>query len=572
MILAAWRYYSKFYAGSYRLLLLGVVASVGQSFLLFPIAFLIRYAFDEVIPLCDPRLLVFVGIAIFVLYLANGGVALYTQYVTLKTTKLAIQRFRDEVLTSFYTFSRTYYSEADRSRLHTTIVQDTERLDIMSNVLVAQLLPALVVSATLSAVLIFLNWPLFLVMVSVAPPLFLLSRSIGKRVRSWVHAFHRSFETFSQGMLFVLQAMDLTRIQAAEDFEIERQRKNLEDLRFTSGHMSWVRDAHVLIQNTIVTSSSVIILIIGGYAVMVGNMTLGALLSFYVATGLLSTHLRTISSTIPRIIAGNESLITLFNISQIEDSRPYFGKRRISFQGKITVDSVSFQYKDHPVLQNITLTIHPNTMVGIIGPSGVGKSTIINLILGFYRPQVGQLWADDHPFDELDIVHLRRHMGVVTQDPIIFPGTILENIAYGCPGASLQRVIQASESAVAHEFIQGLPQGYDTFVGEGGVLLSGGQRQRIAIARALLRRPKLLILDEPTNHLDDAIVRRLMDNLRGNGITSATLIISHNLDILRETEYIYVLQEGRIVASGDPVTLFSGEAIPAEIHLDAVRT
>jgi len=287
-------------------------------------------------------------------------------------------------------------------------------------------------------------------------------------------------------------------------------------------------------------------------------MTLGELLSFYTAVALLRTHLNTISSCVPQIIEGNESVTTLFSLLETKDSRPYSGARQIAFSGKITLELVHFQYKDHPVLHDINLTIHPGTTVAIVGPNGSGKTTIANLILGFYRPQTGRLCADDHPFDELDIMHLRRHIGVVTQNPIIFPGTILENITYGCPDVSSQQMVRASELATAHEFIQELPQGYDTFVGEGGVLLSGGQRQRIVIARALLGQPKLLILDEPTNHLDEAAVRQLMNSLKRLDSVPTTIIISHDMDIGREAQHVYVLQKGRIAASGDPTTLLQG--------------
>lgn len=325
--------------------------------------------------------------------------------------------------------------------------------------------------------------------------------------------------------------------------------------------MAWLRAAYSLVQNTIVASSGVVILIVGGGAVATGFMTLGELLSFYTAVALLRAHLNTISSCIPQVIEGNESLTTLYNLLEMKDSRPYSGTKRIVFSGRITLESVCFQYKDQPVLHDINLTIHPSTTVAIVGPNGSGKTTIANLILGFYRPQKGQLCADDHPFSELDIVHLRRHIGVVTQDPIIFPGTILENITYGSTDASFQQVIRASELATAHEFIQELPQGYDTFVGESGVLLSGGQRQRIALARAFLRQPRLLILDEPTNHLDEVAVRQLMNNLKRLDNVPAALIIGHDMDITREAECVYVLQEGCVVASGHPTAILDGKGV-----------
>jgi ABC-type bacteriocin/lantibiotic exporter with double-glycine peptidase domain len=205
------------------------------------------------------------------------------------------------------------------------------------------------------------------------------------------------------------------------------------------------------------------------------------------------------------------------------------------------------------------MKINPNTMVAIVGPNGAGKSTIAHLIMGFYSPQSGQLYADDHPYHILDMIHLRQSIGITKQDPFIFPGTIRDNIIYGRPDASFQEVIKASERATAHEFIQEFPQGYDTFTGENGMLLSGGQRQRIAIARALLRKPKLLILDEPTNNLDEAASLQLMKNLKKLNDVMTILIITNDMNILPEAQYIYSLQEGHIIAHEDTMSLHHSE-------------
>lgn len=550
MNLSAWKYYFKFYRGSFRTLLFSIIISSGQCLLVLLITFLVRYAFDATIPAGDLQMLVLAGLAILLLNLANSGISLWTRYLTLKTTKLAILRLRNELLTRCYAFSRSYYSETDRSKLHASIVQDTERLDMMSNALVALLLPALVISVALSGVLIFLNWFLFLVLIIVVPFLLIASRLMKKRVRERVSAFHRSFETFSKGMLFVLQMMDLTRIQTAEKFEIERQKQHLEELRITSGSMTWLSTLYSSVQYGIATVSGILILVIGGMAVALGSMSLGSLLAFYVAVAMLNSNLKIIMSSMPKIIFGNESLITLFNIVQTQDPPPYSGHKQIKFNGKITLESVYFQYKGQQVLQDINIKINPNTMMAIVGPNGAGKSTIAHLIMGFYSPQKGQLYADDHPYHILDMIHLRQSIGITKQDPFIFPGTIRDNITYGRPDASFQEVVEASELATAHEFIQEFPQGYDTLTGENGMLLSGGQRQRIAIARALLRQPKLLILDEPTNNLDEAASLQLMKNLKILNAVTTILIITNDMNILHEAEHIYVLQEGgHIIAS-----------------------
>ena len=548
MNLPVWRYYCRFYSGSYRALLMSSVISMGQSVVLLPIALLVRHAFDVAIPAGNFSGLAWNGVAIIFLYLLNGGMTLWTRHVILHTTKRVIQQFRDEVLKKFYTLPRAYYSQASLSRLHTIMVQDTERLDIMSNALVAQLIPAFFMSLALSVVLLFLNWCLFLLMLGITPLLFVMIQVMGKGVSKRAFAHHRSVERFSQGVWFVLQMMDLTRIRAAERLEIARQRKKLDDLRLKSASNAFFNAAYSLVQDLFVAAFMILVLIVGGRAVGAGKMSLGEMLSFYVLAALLKNQLHTIALTAPQILEGNESLTTLFEFLAQPKKRPYSGRKRIQFFGAITFDSVSFQYEDRPILRDINLTISPHTWVALAGPSGAGKSTLANLILGFYVPQSGKLYADGCPYDELDMVYLRGEIGVVVQDPILFPGTILENITYGCEEIRLAWVRKATELAAADEFIRQLPKGYETFIGENGLLLLGGQRQQIAIARALVRRPKLLILDEPTNHLDASAICQLMKNLKGMSDCPAILMISHAPEIVHQAEQIYVLEAGQLTA------------------------
>jgi len=549
---AAWRYYARFYAGSYRPLALSAAISVAQSTAALPIALLVRYMFDKVIPSGHVALLAPIGLALLLLNLLNPGATLWTRHISLTVTKQAIQRVRETLLEWCYARSRTYYSDADRGRLHSTIILDTERVDVMSNAL-TQLLPAVVTSMVLVMVLFALNWRLSLLMVGMFPLVFIMDRSMRELIRMRIGRFHQAFTAFSKGFLFVLQMMDLTRIQAAETLELQRQRRSLELVRVTSQSMAWLTIAYHTVQQAIVASFGVVILVIGGASVVTRSMTLGELLSFIVAFRMLGSPLSTILSILPPVIEGHTSLTALFALSRTPDALPYSGQKRIAFEGRISLESVSFKYEDKRVLHGVTLSVAPQEIVGIVGANGSGKTTLVHLVLGFYRPQEGRLYADGHPFDQLDMRDLRRQMGVVMQDPIIFPGTVLENIAYGCCEADMDRVVRAAQLAMAHEFVQQLPQGYDTAVGENGMLLSGGQRQRIAVARALLRQPRLLILDEPNVHLDEAAVSRLIDNLREMANRLAILVISHDPSVLSLAQRTHVLLDGRIVDTRYPL-------------------
>jgi ATP-binding cassette subfamily B protein len=542
--LPAWRYYIQLYKGKYLILFLSTVVSILRTFAMLPIVFLIRYLFDKAIPTGDFYLLILTSIAILLLYVINRGATLWARFVTIKIVRTVIQQLRDTLLTKVYSFSRYRYSQSDLNELHTCIVQDTERLSVASNALITQIPSSLMMSVGLSIVIVTLNWLLSLIMLGVIPLLFIINKPRGKKLKELTKTYRHSFETFSKKVLFTLQQLEFIRIQTAESFELGRYREHLNQLHSVSEERDRINVFYELIQGMLSISVSVIILIVGSIAIVAKSMTIGELLSFYAAISLLVSNLDSLLSSIPSLITGNESLAALVKILTTSDPIPYQGQKKIDFTGEIVLKSVSFQYDDNqPLLQDVDLVIKPNTITAIVGPSGVGKSTLTYLMLGFYRPQKGHLYADSYPFDELDISDLRRYIGVMPQEPLIFPGTIWENITYGYSTVDFQQVIQASELAVAHDFIQQLPHKYDTLVGEGGILLSGGQRQRIAIARALLRKPKLLILDEPANHLDNVAISQLVERIKEMVDRLSIILITHDFQVIEMAQEIHLLQK-----------------------------
>jgi ATP-binding cassette, subfamily B, bacterial len=287
-------------------------------------------------------------------------------------------------------------------------------------------------------------------------------------------------------------------------------------------------------------------LVVGGWSTARGDMTIGDLLGFYAITALLLRQMSPIIGSVPDVLTGYESMVRLDRLLQAGGGEPYTGTRVLDFDGSVTFDGVSFAYQDRPVLKDVQLSIAPGEHVAIVGPNGAGKSTLVSLLLGLYRPTAGQVLAGGVPFDELDMPSLRRSFGVVLQDPVIFPGTVSENIAYGQPNATAAEIRRAAAWAMADDFIDALPAGYATSVGDEGVLLSAGQRQRLAIARALLTCPSLLILDEPTTHLDDAAIDRLLGNLRELPGSPTVIAISHDPEIEAWARRVIHLRDGRI--------------------------
>ncbi len=415
--IAAWRYFAGFYAGQYKRLAFSAVVSSAQSLIIIPTLLLVRFIFDEAIPQKNIDLLVLSGIGIFAFRLVNSGVSLWIRSININIIQLVIFKLREDILNTIYGFSRTTYTSFDQKTTHARIVQDTERLSSMSDACVSQLLPSIFGSLALCVILLFLNWFLFLIVSLIFPVLFLANRYTGKLVKERVYVFQRAFEEFSKGVLFVLRYMDLTKNQTAEEGEIKRQTEMLEELSKRTGIMAFIYAVHGSVQSNLTGLSGVIILVFGGYSVASQSITIGEFISFYVAMGYLSGRVNTITASIASIIAGNESMVTLHNMVKTKDVQPYHGKKHIPFKGSISLESVSFRFDDNLVLEDVNLSLRSHSKMAIIGPNGSGKSTITQLILGFYRPLEGNIYADTIHYDDLDIVQLRRSIGVVMQSP-----------------------------------------------------------------------------------------------------------------------------------------------------------
>src|SRR5205823_3729590 len=220
-------------------------------------------------------------------------------------------------------------------------------------------------------------------------------------------------------------------------------------------------------------------------------------------------------------------------------------------RGEVTFSNVRFGYdKSNPVLKGLTFTAKPGDMIGLVGKSGAGKSTTINLVCRFYEPDAGSIKIDGTDYREIDLQVMRRQIGIVLQEPFLFNGTIADNISYGKPGASFEEVVVAAKAANAHNFILGKPDGYDTMVGERGAKLSGGERQRVSIARAILHNPRILILDEATSSVDVETERQIQEAIGRLTEGRTTFAIAHRLSTLRNASRLIVLDKGEIAEIG----------------------
>lgn len=540
----AWQFYFSFFAGQRGKIFWTTLIAAGQTLIIIPSLLLVKYAFDNVIPDNNVRLLILIGVAIFILRLLNSLISVFLRKTHIRIINQAICSLRESLINKLYSFSYLFYANSDLRTLHTRIVQDTERLGNMGTALLSRLLPSVIIGFGLLLVCFILNWYLLLIIISLFPILVIANRLMGRKIKSRVYVFQRAFEEFSKGVYFVLRYMSLTTVQSAQKAETERQKEILKDLQEKTGRMANLFSVNLQLQETLTGLTAIIIIIVGGISVAVERMTLGDFLSFYLAAMYLNKYVNTITSSVPDIIAGNVSLNTLYHLSEDEQVDINQGDQRIDFSGELELKEISFSYGEKRVLADLNLHINPGERVAIIGANGSGKTTIINLITGLLKPMQGEILASGRAISTLDLVEFRKQIGVVSQHPPLFPGTIAENILYGADSVDTEQLIRVSELALAHEFVSGLPDGYESNIGDEGVLLSGGEGQRIAIARALYRNPRLLILDEPTNHLDSTAIGKIMQNLDSIEPKPAILIISHEKSVIEFAEKICHLKDG----------------------------
>jgi ABC-type bacteriocin/lantibiotic exporter with double-glycine peptidase domain len=535
------------------------LAAIGQSAALLPVPLLIGYLLDKAIVGDNLRAVLLAGVAVLVAHLIYSGLVLLTRHLLLVADRNAMKKLRGDLVDHLFEISRQHYTVLDHSRTQTTIIQDTDRVAVMSSALMDQLIPALIAALALIVVMTVIYAWLSLVTLVFVPLLYWLLHILARKMQRESKNFRRTFENYSRSVSRLLRDMTLIEHAGAEDYERDRQQSRIDELGKAAWAYQYFVTNHSVLNNLLAGVSGALVLVVGGSGIVGGRITPGQLLALYAGFSLLRNQWLAVSRAVPQIITGRESLFALWKTLSEEYPAPYQGTRQLRLAGHVQLEGVSFRYTDELVLHSVDLNIERGSRVALIGESGAGKSTILNLILGFYKPERGRVLVDGFELAELDLSYLRRQIGIVPQDPIIVPGTIAENIAYGVSENSEAEIERAARLSGIHDFITSLPRRYESYVGEDGMLLSGGQRQRIALARALLRRPRLLILDEPTNHLDAAALDRLIDSLQELETSTSMLIITHNLDILRTVQAVYILKGGNIVASGPPDLIESNQ-------------
>ncbi len=513
--------------------------------------------------------LVFLGAALFAVFVAKGALT-YLQQVQMRYVSEGIQRdIRDELYEHVQTLPLSFFTRRQTGEIMSRFNSDVETLGEASTELFRNALKEPLNILGLIAVLLMIKWQLALLSLVVLPvaifPIVKFGAKIrrrGTRVQEWRAAVNTILQETISGVR-VVKAFGM------EEYEKRRYREASGQV-FRSFMRIWRVDALTSPVLEILGGIGIIMAFgVGGYLVMSKSLTPGAFMAFLGALGSLYPPVRRlgqINNNVQRGIAG------MTRVFELMDAPPEILERGDAvslgrMQAGLQFQNVSFGYEaDRIVLQGISFTAKLGEIVAIVGSSGAGKTTLVNLIPRFYDPTSGIITLDGMDVRRVTIRSLRDQMGIVTQDTILFDDTVFNNIAYGRREVSAERVAEAARIANAEGFIEALPAGYQTRIGERGVRLSGGEKQRIALARAVLRDPPILILDEATSALDaesERLVQNALDHLM-KGRT--TFIIAHRLSTIIKADTILVLDEGRLIEQGSHAELIASSGAYCRLY------
>ena len=462
---------------------------------------------------------------------------------------------RSELYAHIQRLSLAFFSRKKTGSIITRVSADTDRLWDFLAFGVVDVSLSLIMILGLSGVLLSLDWRLGLVM-TVPVPLFVWA--IYRYGEALNHLFLRAWRKWSRVSDVLSDTVPGIRVVKAfnqEEREVGRfDRRNREVTdEFTRIHRLWTTFWPLVMLAVHGTTVVVWALAVPRLLGLGAALSVGTFISFLLYATMFSSPIETLGQ-MARIM--NRATSSAHRVFEVLDTEPEVKQapapvRLEPVQGRVTFDNVTFAYDGvRQVLRGVSFEVAPGELIGLVGPSGGGKSTIANLLVRFYDVSGGAILVDGVDLRELDLGHYRRQIGMVLQDPYLFHGTVVDNIRYGVPEAPLDAVVAAARAANAHDFICKLPHGYDTVVGERGHTLSGGERQRVSIARAVLHDPRVLILDEATSSVDTETERESQEALDRLVHGGTVFAIAHRLSTLRKASRLFVIEDGRLVEHG----------------------
>ena len=506
--------------------------------------------------------------ALFLVFVVRALSSFFSEYAFQKVGLSTVRDLRNQLYETIIQQSNRFFAQRTTGELVSRIVSDVEAVQAAVSIRMGDLLQESVSLVAIMGVVLVMNAELALVTFVVGPLIAIPVVQFGKRLRRATRKSQERMADIVTVLEETIKGVRIVKAFAMEPFEISRFRKATERHLSINLKAQKIQALTSPVMELLAGIGMVLLFAYAGLRIRAGALTLGQFMSFLFALGGMYApikRLNKVNLAMNTALSASERVFQMLDVPN-EVTEKKDAKRIESIGSGVRFDEVSFSYNAEPVLRDVSLEVRPGEMVALVGGSGAGKSTLVNLLPRFYDVNGGRISVDGKDVRDLTLGSLRGLMGFVTQEVILFNDTVRNNIAYGRGDVDEALIRQAARDANAADFIEALPNGYDSLVGEGGVLLSGGQRQRIAIARALLKNPPILILDEATSALDTESERLVQQALTRLMQGRTALVIAHRLSTIRSANRIVVLEKGEVAEVGTHEELLQHRGIYRKLY------
>jgi ATP-binding cassette subfamily B protein len=488
-----------------------------------------------------------------VVYLLLGGLRLLNDYTTIRIGQSMVNDLRRDLYSHIQRLSLSFYHRQQVGDLMYRITADTLGIQTLTMNGLFAVLSASVLLGGMLIVMLWVDWYLTLLAMTVCPPLFCAIALLNKKISLAATEARQKGSTVYSVVQRTLSGMRVIQAFTKEEDEGRRFLQASSDSLASDLRLYNLQNFYYAVVNVTIAAGTAAILWLGTRHVLSGDLSVGEMIVFTSYLASLYAPLNSIFQTYGLVQSAKVGVRRAFEILESEESLPEGSSvfRPVGPRGQIAFKDVSFGYNvSQPVLKKINLLVAAGEKIAIVGPTGAGKSTLVSLLPRFYDPQSGHVTIDGIDIREFQLKSLRRQIAMILQPPLVFPLTIRENIAYGRPEASMEEIVSAAKVAQVHDFVEQLPQKYETLVSEQGSTLSEGQKLRLTIARGILLNAPILILDEPTSSVDSETEALIMEGLERLMAGRTTFIIAHRLSTVRKADLIVVVRGGEIVEQG----------------------
>ena len=528
------------------------------------VAWLLDPAIKKIFIEKDQAMLVYIPLGIIFAFLIKSVSLYFTRILSIQISFKIKESIQKSLAEKILYSDTAYISDRHSGKFISNFMVDTGILQNVTQTVAINSVKEFITLFFLVTLMISKDFTLSLLAISIIPLAAYMSKKLGKKMGKAVTGALEANETFTKYLSEILKSVSLIKIFQQESFELSNLSKKIKDWVAKSMKVEKTRLGSAPIMETLTGFAVALVVFAGGYRSINGDLEVGAFFSFLTALMLAYQPVRALAGINIGLNEGFSAAKRIYglldNQNLIKDN---INAKELNLKdGKIEFKNVCMEYKkNEPILKNLDLTFEGNTKTALVGLSGGGKSTILNLIPRFYDANEGDIFIDNQNIKNLKISSLRKHIALVTQDIILFDDTIKNNLLYGNIKANEQELIEACKKAHCYDFIKEFKLEFDTIVGENGIKLSGGQKQRISIARAILKNASIILLDEATSALDtesEKIVQSAMNEL---SVNKTTITIAHRLSTIKNSDLIYVIDRGGVSESGSHEELISKDGI-----------